>query len=141
MKRVVTVVTLALFVVTFSMQNIALASDVHGATAAQLHQAVQTSHARVLQARQAMDNLLGRPVVQAQLRHAGVSPDKVRARVAMLSDSELLKLHTQVMAPGLQQKSAGLTRGAIIAIVFAGVAGVVILSIVLTEAINDAYGY
>jgi hypothetical protein len=40
----------------------------------------------------------------------------------------------------MQRTSAGLSRGAIIAIVAAGVGGAVILSIVLTDAINSSYG-
>ena len=141
MRRAVAVVTLVLFVFTFSMQNVALASDVHGASAAQLHQAVQTSHARVAEARKAMDGLLARTDVQNQIRRVGVAPDKLRARVAMLTDTEILKLHDQVMTPGMQQRSAGLSQGAIIAIVAAGVGGAILLSLVLTSVISDAYDY
>jgi hypothetical protein len=133
-RRIVAIPTLALFVFTFSMQNVAWASEIHSATTAQLHQAVQTSHARVLEARQAMDRLLARPDVQNQIRHAGVAPDKVRARVAMLGDSEILRLHQQVMTPDMQQASGGLSEGAIIAIVVAAVGGFVLLAILVWYA-------
>jgi hypothetical protein len=141
MKRVIAVVTLILFVFTFSAQNVAWASDVHSATAAQLHQAVQASHARVAEARQAMDNLLARPAVQDQFRHIGVAPDKVRARVAMLSDSEILRLHQQVMTPGMQQASGGLSQVAIIVIVAVAVGASILLLALLVWASNNTIYY
>lgn len=141
MKRVIAVVTLVLFVFTFSAQNVAWASEIHSATTAQLHQAVQASHARVLEARQAMDNLLARPEVQSQFRHVGVAPDKVRARVAMLSDSEIVRLHQQVMTPGMQQASGGLSQAAIIVIIAVAVGATVLLAVLLVWAENNTIYY
>lgn len=105
-QRAVAVATVCAFLFTSSAQSV-FAAGPHSTTSVQLHQAVQASHARVVAARQAMDDFLARPDVQRGIKRVGLAPAQVRQRVAMLGDGEILRLHQQVMAVQQQQVAAG----------------------------------
>jgi hypothetical protein len=110
-QRVIAVATIAAFLFTSSAQSL-FAADPHVVTSAQLHQAVQASHAKVAAARQAMDTFLARADVQRGIKRVGLEPTDVRQRVAMLSDTEIVKLHQQVMSIQQQHMAAGQDQGA-----------------------------
>ena len=106
LQRVVAVATIAAFLVTSSAQTL-FAADPHAVSSAQLHQAIQASHAKVMAARQAMDTFLTRADVQRGIKRVGFEPTELRQRVAMLSDTEIVKLHQQVMSIQQQHMAAG----------------------------------
>ena len=140
LRRPVAAATVCAFVFTFSAQTLC-AADTHSVTSAQLHQAVQASHARAVTARKAMDDLLARPDVQSQMLHVGLAPSKVRAQVAMLGDTEIVRLHQQMMTANQQQAPAGLSSGAIVAIVAVSVGGLIVLYWLAWHTVNDIYYY
>jgi hypothetical protein len=92
-------------------------------------------------ARELVNQLMARPDVQKQLRRVGVAPAQMAASVARLSDEEVLRLQQQVMAAELQGAPAGLSTGAIIAIVCAGVGGLILLTWLLIESTEDDLYY
>jgi len=139
-RQAVAMVTVVSFMFAFAVP-VLCAADRHSVTSAQLHQAVQASHAKVAASRKGMNDLLVRADVQSQLRRLGLAPEKVRAQVSMLSDTEIVRLHQQVMSAELQQAPNGLSKGAIVAIVIAGVAGVILLTVLLYYLADEAYYY
>lgn len=141
LRQAVAMVTVVSFMFAIGVPNLC-AADRHSVTSAQLHQAVQSAHAKVAASRKGMNEVLARADVQSQLRLLGLAPEKVRAQVSMLSDTEIVRLHQQVMSAELQQTRNGLGTGAIIAIVIAGVAGVILLTWLLYHlAEEDGYYY
>lgn len=112
-----------------------------GLTTGQMHQAVKDSHDKAAAARAAVDGVLARAEVQQQLRHLGLAPERVRARAALLGDAEVMELQQHMMTAGLQQSASGLSSGAIVAIVAAGVAGTVLLYWLALREVDDEYYY
>jgi hypothetical protein len=145
-RRVAAIVTLISFVLVFPARDVCAATadgkaPVHSVSRTALHQSVQSSHARVAGARELVNQLMARPDVQKQLRRVGVAPAQMAASVARLSDEEVLRLQQQVMAAELQGAPAGLSTGAIIAIVCAGVGGLILLTWLLIESTEDDLYY
>jgi hypothetical protein len=84
----------------------------HVVMQAELHQELLGFQNQTNEARRCIQDFIARPEVAAQIRHVGLDTDKVAARVAMLSESELLLLQQQIMREDLQQETAGgLTKG------------------------------
>jgi hypothetical protein len=140
LKQAVALVTVASFMFALAAPNV-YAADRHSASSAQLHQAVQASHAKVAASRKGMDDLLARADVQSQLRLLGLTPEKVRAQVSQLGDTEIVRLHQQVMSAELQQAEHGLSAGAIVAIVIAGVVGLILLAWLLYHYSDETIYY
>jgi hypothetical protein len=107
----------------------------HAVSSQDLHRAVQASDVQATANRKAVQDFFARPGVAAQIQHLGVAPDRISSSVAMLSDSEVLHLNQQLMAIDLQKETAGLSKGAIVAIVLGGVA---VLAIICYLAYRDA---
>lgn len=142
MKRCLSVfVLLAVFFTytTLDLQAAALQTPVapHAVSSQDLHQAVQTSALQTNANRKTVQEFLARPGVVAQIQRVGMTPEQVSSRVAMLNDSELLRLNQQIMAMDLQKETAGLSSGAIVAIVLAGVAGLALIIWLEVRAIDD----
>jgi len=146
-RRVAAMVTLISFVLVFPARDVCAATadgrgPVHSVSRTALHQSVQSSHARAVEARALVNQFMARSDVQKQLKRVGVAPAQMTARVATLSDDEVLRLQQHVMAAELQSAPAGLSTGAIIAIVCAGVGGLILLTWLLIEsAEEDGYYY
>jgi hypothetical protein len=146
-RRVAAVVTLISFVLVFPARDVCAATTdaqgpVHSVSRTALHQSVQSSHARVAEARALVSQFMARPDVQKQLKRVGVPPAQMAARVAALGDDEIVRLQQHVMAADLQNAPSGLGTGAILAIVFAGVGGMILLTwLLLEEAEEDGYYY
>jgi hypothetical protein len=135
-RKVISTVTVVALVST-GVVPAAFAAEVRGVSPAQMHQAVRASEVRAAAARASLDQLLQAPRIQQQLRSAGLAPDVVRAQVARLSDAEIARLEAQVMPDGLQAATAGLSSGAIVAIVIAGVATIALCVYVIYKAADD----
>ena len=151
-RRVVARVTLVCFVVMLSGQSVraavaedrvpadtSTAANAHSVTRTELHVAVQTFHGQTVAARKSVNDFLARPDVRTQIRRVGLAPDRVMSRVAMLSDEEILRLQQQVMTADLQKTPAGLSSGAIIAIVAVAVGGSLLLLWLLVQEAESAY--
>jgi hypothetical protein len=138
-KSVAVVMVTALLVVGLAPG--AYAADTRSLSSSKMHKAVQDTRVQASDARRAMDQLLQTAPIQTQIRRVGMSPDVIRAKVAALDDVEIVRLQAQVMPKGLQQNTAGLSSGAIVAIVVAGVAGIVIFYWILLREVDEAYDY
>ena len=139
-RQAMAIVTAVSFMCAMGVPSL-YAADRHSVTSAQLHQAVQSAHAKVAASRNGMNEILARADVQSQLRLLGLAPEKVRAQVSMLSDTEIVQLHQQVMSAELQQARNGLSTGAIVAIVIAGVAGLILLWWLVWHTTEDIIYY
>jgi glucose-6-phosphate isomerase len=143
-RRVAAMVTLISFVMVFPARDVCAATTDgqgpgHSVSRTALHQSVQSSHVRVTEARALVNQFMARPDVQKQLRRAGIAPARMAATVAALSDEEIVRLQQHVMTADLQGAPAGLSTGAILAIVFAGIGGSILLLWLLIEAEEDLY--
>lgn len=141
-RRVAATVTLISFTLVFPARDVCAASTdgrgpVHSVSRTALHQSVQSSHARAADARALVSQFMARPDVQKQLKRVGVTPAHMAARVAALSDDEVVRLQQQVMASEMQSTPAGLGTGAILAIVFAGIGGSILLLWLMMEEADD----
>ena len=136
LRKLIAAVTMVALVST-GIAPAAFAAETRSVSSAQMHQAIRASQSRVASARVSLDQLLQAPRVQQQLRSAGLAPDAVRARVARLSDAEIVRLEAQVMPDGLQSATAGLSSGAIVAIVIAGVVTIAACLYVIYKAAED----
>lgn len=152
-KRIVAMVTLVCFMMVFTVPSVRAAvpegqdhgrsvatAVTHTVTPAQLHQAVRVSHEQAVAARDSVAGFLARPDVRTQLRRVGLAPERVASRVAALNDEEILRLQHQIMAADLQNSPAGLSTGAIIAIVAVSVGGALLLLWILVHE-EDLYYY
>ena len=130
LKGVVAVVTIGSFL--FASSAPAFAADqsrqvpskpasTHSVTTAELHRAVQISHEQAAAVRDSLQAFLARPDVKSQMSRIGIGSEKVAAQVARLSDAELGGVQQQLMAADLQLTPAGISRGAIVAIVVGAV--------------------
>ena len=110
-------------------------------TSVELHQVVQESHRRGLEARRSVEGFLARPEVRNQIRNLGISSETLAARVALLSEADVLRLNDRIMASDLQNAPAGLSSGAIVAIVLIAVAGGILLLWLLIEEADEDWNY
>jgi hypothetical protein len=106
----------------------------HVVAKADLHGAVVASSAEVATARQSVQDFLARSEVRTQIERIGFEPADVSSRVAQLSDSEILRLQSQVMSADQQIRTAGvpivgwvlifsaIAIGAIVILIFAQIA-------------------
>lgn len=101
----------------------------HAVSSQDLHQAVKTADVQANADRKAVQDYFSRAGIAATIQRVGMTQEQVSSRVAMLSDTELQSLNRQIMAMDLQKETAGLSGGAIAAIVIAAVAGGVALSL------------
>jgi len=81
--------------------------NLHVVAKAELHGAVVASSAEAAKARESVQDLLSRSEVQTQIERMGFSTADVSSRVSLLSDSEILRLQSQMMAAEQQAKTAG----------------------------------
>ena len=88
----------------------------HVVAKAELHGAVVASSAEVATARQSVQDFLARSEVRTQIERIGFEPADVSSRVALLSDSEILRLQSQVMSADQQIRTAGMPGWAIVVI-------------------------
>ena len=139
-RQAVAMVTAVSFMFAIGIPNL-YAADRHSVTSAQLHQAVQSAHAKVAASRKGMNEVLARADVQRQLRLLGLAPEKVRAQVSLLSDTEIVRLHQQVMSAELQQARNGLSTGAIVGIVIVGVAGIILFNVLMYNYLKEKSPY
>lgn len=111
MKRCLSVfVLLAVFFAytTLDLQAAALQTPTapHAVSSQDLHQAVQVSDLQAGANRKAVQEFFARPGIAAQIQRVGIAPEGISSRVAMLSDSELLRLNQQIMTMDLQKETA-----------------------------------
>jgi hypothetical protein len=57
--------------------------------------------------------------------------------MSLLGDTEIVRLHQQVMSAELQQTEHGLSAGAIVAIVIAAIAGLILLWYIAWRSVED----
>jgi len=137
----VTLVSFALVVPAQDVRAATAAGPAHSVTRTALHQAVQSSHTQAVEARTLVNQFMARPEVQKQLKRIGVAPDRLMAKVATLSDDEIARLQQQVMAADLQAAPAGLSSGAIVAIVLVSVGAAVAILLIAYYATDEYYVY
>jgi hypothetical protein len=146
-KRILSVVVL---VAMFSMYTtndlqaaaIQTSTSSHAVSSQELHQAVQASNQQTKANRKSVQDFFARPEVNAQIKRIGVSPEKLASSVSMLSESDLQSLNQQIMSMDQQKATAGLSKGAIWAIVLGGsalLAIVIWLNYRAVDEINDSY--
>jgi len=113
----------------------------HALSAVQLHKSAQTFSDQAIAARQYVRKFLSREDVRSQMNFVGLSADTVIAQVARLNDAEIARIHEQVMALDEQVvPAAGLSTGAIVMIVVAGVLAIGAIILVIATAGDDS-GY
>lgn len=145
LRSILSIITMIAFFLLCSTQDLqaAAAADqaqmarTHAVSQSDLHQAVQASQQQANAALKSVQDFLARPEVKAQIQRVGIAPDKLTAQVAMLSNSDLLRLQKQIMGADLQRETAGLSGAAIALIVIGGVAALVLLLYVLYKASED----
>jgi hypothetical protein len=101
----------------------------HVVAKAELHGAVVASSAEAAAARQSVKDFLARAEVRTQLERIGFEPAAVSSRVALLNDSEILRLQSQVMAADQQVRTAGVPPWGWIVIIVLIAIGIVGLAI------------
>jgi hypothetical protein len=138
MKTWLSMLTLIVFVGTAFTHDLRAAdaggqsqTEVRLVSGLDLHKSVQAAESRAREARAGMRAFLARTEVSSQIRRMGLSPDRLAAQLATLSDAEILRLHQQTMNAKLQGEAAGLSKGAIWAIVLAGIAATILINVLL----------
>jgi len=138
MRTWMSMLTLIVFVAAAFTQDLRAAdavgqirADVHLVSGPDLHKSVQAAESGAREVRAGMRAFLARTEVSSQIRRMGLNPDRVAAQLAALSDAEVLRLHQQTMNAELQGEAAGLSKGAIWAIVLAGIAATILLNVLL----------
>jgi hypothetical protein len=102
----------------------------HVVANAELHGAVVASSAETAKARRSVQEFLARGEVQDQLERMGFESADVSSRAAQLSNSEILRLQSQIMAADQQSRTTGVPvwGWVVIGIAIAiGIAGLAIL--------------
>lgn len=99
---------------------------------------VEASNQRTNATRESVQEFFTRSEIRAQIQRFGFAPDRISSHVAMLSDAELNQLNQQLMAMNVQKGAAGLSKGAIWAIVLGGIALIAIVTWLEVRAIDDA---
>jgi hypothetical protein len=110
--------------------NPASAEKLHVLAKTELHSAVVASSAEAAKARKSVQGFLARSEVRTQIERMGFEPVAVSSRVALLSDSEILRIQSQVMSADQQIRTAGM-KSSTIALIIVGAAVGVVLIIVL----------
>jgi hypothetical protein len=108
----------------------------HVVAKAELHGAAVASSAETATARQSVQDFLARSEVRTQIERMGFEPAAVSSRVALLNDSEILRLQSQVMAADQQARTAGVPVWGWIIICVAIAIGIVGLAIGY-QLVND----
>jgi hypothetical protein len=133
LRSLLAAVTGIAFLLMVSMQDLRAAAadpgsadEIHVVAGADLHDAVLTSSAEEATARKAVQDFLARSEVGTQIERMGFSPAFISLRVALLSDTELLRLQSQVMTFDQQLRTAGRLPGWAIALIAVGAVVVVI---------------
>ena len=139
-RRLTATFTLVCFAMVYTTQEAraAAASD-HSMPRASLHDAVRASHQRSVDSRRAVNEVLASSDVKAELLRLGLTPEKLTKRIAQLSDQEIAALHRQLMPEGQQVKPAGLSTGAIVAIICASVGGALLMIWAIVWATEEVY--
>ncbi len=135
MRMIFAVVTGVAFFLVVSTQDLRAAEAanpgsgerLHVVAKAELHGAVVASSAEAATARQSVQDFLARSEVRTQIERMGFEPADVASRVALLSDSEILRLQSQVMSADQQIQTAGFPGWAIVLITVGAVLGVLII--------------
>ena len=109
--------------------------EVHVVGTAELHRAVFASSAEAAVAWQSVRDFLARSEVRSQIERMGFEPADVESRVALLNDSEILRLQSQVMSADQKIRTAGMPGWAIVLITVGVVLG--FLMILAAIAYND----
>jgi hypothetical protein len=138
LRMIFATVTGIAFLLMISTQDLRAAEAVnpgsgerlHVVAKAELHGAVVASSAEAAAARQSVKDFLARSQVQSQIERMGFEPAAVSSRVALLNDSEILRLQSQVMAADEQIRTAGMP-GWAIGIIIGGVAFGVLLGLLI----------
>jgi hypothetical protein len=99
----------------------------HVVAKADLHGAVVASSAEAATARKSVQDFLARSEVRTQIERMGFEPAAMSSRVALLNDSEILRLQSQVMAADQQSRTAGMPGWAIALITVGAVLGVLLI--------------
>ena len=115
--------------------NIGSEGRIHVVAKSELHDAVLASAAEAENARQCVRDFLARSEVRTQIERMGFGPAVVSSRVALLSDSELLRLQSQVMSSDQQIRTAGMPGWAIV-IITVGVV-LIVLAIIAANAFDN----
>ena len=108
----------------------------HVVAKAELHGAVIASSAEAATARQSVQDFLARSEVRKQIERMGFEPTAISSQVALLNDSEILRLQSQAMAADQQIRTAGLKTSTIALIIVAAAVGVVLI-VVLSILYGD----
>jgi hypothetical protein len=146
-KRCLSVLVLIAVFFTYTTMDLRAAAlqtpdTPHAVSSQDLHKAVQASDLQATANRKAVQNFFARPEVSAQIQRVGIAPDRISSSVALLSDSEVLRLNQQIMAMDLQKETTGLGAGAIVAIVLGGVALLILICYLLyRDAEDNGYHY
>src|SRR5512139_1086864 len=135
MRMFFAVVTGVAFFLAVSTQDLraATAADpayggkLHVVAKAELHDAALASSAEAAAARQSVKDFLARSQVQRQIERMGFEPAAISSRVALLNDSEILRLQSQAMAADEQIRTAGMKASTIALIIIAAVVGVALI--------------
>jgi len=99
-------------------------SGLHVVGTSELHDAVVASSAEAATARQSLQDFLARSEVQRQIRRMGLEPADIQSRVALLSESEILRLQSQVMSADQRSRAAGIPGWTIVVITVFAVLGI-----------------
>jgi hypothetical protein len=142
-RVVFTVITGIAFLLAVSTQDLraAAAADpgsegkLHVVGTAELHDAVVASSTESAAARQSVRDFLARPEVQSQIERMGFEPSDLQSRVALLSDSEILRLQSQMMSAEQQMQTAGFPIWGWIMIAF--VIAILVAAILIAEWVTD----
>jgi hypothetical protein len=135
MRMIFAVVTGVAFFLVVSTQDLRAAEaanpgsgeKLHVVAKAELHGAVVASSAEGAAARKSVQDFLARSEVRTQIERMGFEPADVASRVALLSDSEILRLQSQVMSADQQIQTAGFPGWAIVLITVGAVLGVLVI--------------
>jgi hypothetical protein len=141
MRAIFAVVTGIVFLLAASTQDLRAAAadpgsagELHVVGTAELHDAVVASSAEAAAARQSVQDFLARSEVQSQIEQMGFEPADIESRVALLSDSEILRLQSQMMSTHQQIRTAGIPGWAVLVVV-AGI--ILVLLIILGSILSD----
>ena len=99
------------------------------------------AHADAQAARQFLGEVIARPGIQQQFARVGVSSSALGARVAALSDSEVVQMQKQLMSKELQAAPAGRMDMMTAYIIGLGVGAVILLIVLVAAAGSTPYYY
>jgi hypothetical protein len=144
LRMVLAVVTSIALLLTISTQDLRAAEaanpasggNLHVVTKAELHSAIVSSSAEAAKAFQSVQDFLARSEVRAQIERLGFDAANISSRAALLSDPEILRLQSQMMAAEQQAKTAGMPVWGWIII---GVLTAILIAalVIANEMIND----